>query len=227
MSGERPDTAQLREAAGWWTRWIETPKPRGHGWGAAITEAADWIDAHPAPAAGGERPDGHLTYLLSKAAGLLSDVPREGERHRQWRQAANNIVDEIEATIASPAPAASPVDEPAAADAIRSLAATAFANSERWFPGVHERGGLAVTMHLALGLGGEAGEVLDVIKKADICGLVESCELHADGKHGRTALGAKMADLFTYLLNLAHHLGIDLVAEFEAKQAVCAERWDR
>jgi len=123
-------------------------------------------------------------------------------------------------------PAARPSPEKPG-EVVAELAARAFANSERWFPGVHDHGDDAITTHLALGLGGEAGEVLDVLKKADICGLVETCDMHAPGKHDRAALGSEMADLFTYLLNLAHHHGIDLVAEFEAKQAICAQRWDR
>ena len=125
-------------------------------------------------------------------------------------------------------PAPSPVPEASGrASDLAALAARAFANSERWFPGVHDRGDEAITTHLALGLGGECGEVLDVLKKADVCGLTDLCDMHADGKHSRAALGAEMADLFTYLLNLAHHHGIDLESEFEKKQAICAERWDR
>mgnify|MGYP003516676766 CR=1 FL=1 len=44
----RPDTAKLRDAADWWTTWLEKPKHSSdHGWGDAIRAAADWIDAQP------------------------------------------------------------------------------------------------------------------------------------------------------------------------------------
>ena len=63
----------------------------------------------PVPEASGR--GGNVTDLLAKAAELLSSVPRDGERHRRWRQAANNIVDEIEATLVEPAPSSSPVGD--------------------------------------------------------------------------------------------------------------------
>ncbi|MCP5157730.1 MAG: hypothetical protein H6983_26390 [Ectothiorhodospiraceae bacterium] len=51
--------------------------------------------------------------------------------------------------------------------------------------------------------------------------------MHADGKHSHAALEAELADVLTYLLVLAHELGIDMEAAVEAKQAVCVERWGK
>lgn len=111
-------------------------------------------------------------------------------------------------------------------DQLDSLGALMFESSAAWFPEVHQRGPEAVRMHLALGIGGEAGEVLDVIKKVDICGaLVPTCEKHADGKHSREALADELADCLTYLLNLAHLERIDLLGAYMAKRQVCIERW--
>ena len=109
-------------------------------------------------------------------------------------------------------------------ESLTGLAARLHANSRAWFPQVHDVTWSTV-MHAALGLGGETGEVLDIIKKADICGLTDHCTMHADGKHSHAALEAELADVLTYLLVLAHELGIDMEAAVEAKQAVCVERW--
>lgn len=108
---------------------------------------------------------------------------------------------------------------------LAALGARMVADSEAWFPSVHKRGRKATAMHYALGLAGEVGEVLDVIKKADICGWVTDCDLHADGKHDAEALAAELADALTYLLALASRLGVDLDAAYEAKRAVNVERW--
>ena len=110
-------------------------------------------------------------------------------------------------------------------DMLRGLGERMYADSAAWFPTVHQRGTEAVTTHYALGLGAEAGEVLDVIKKADVCGYSDTCKMHAPGKHSREALASEMADTLTYLLALAHHEGIDLRAAYEAKRAVNVERW--
>lgn len=108
---------------------------------------------------------------------------------------------------------------------LRRLGAQMLADSRAWFgeSEVHWN----EVLHFALGLGGESGEVLDVIKKADVCGglFAESCEFHADGKHSREALAAEMADVLTYLLALAASLDVDLLAAYRAKRAVNVERW--
>ena len=112
---------------------------------------------------------------------------------------------------------------------INELAKKSLENSKRWFPDCYNRGHEAGRIHLTLGVGGEAGEVVDVIKKADVCsddgGLVKSCSRHKDGKHSRRALEDELADCLTYLTALAAHEGIDLQAAWERKQAECEERW--
>lgn len=111
------------------------------------------------------------------------------------------------------------------ARAVGQLGAGMHADSAAWFPVVHDRGHDAILNHFVLGVGGEAGEVLDVWKKADICGLVSTCAQHADGKHDQGALADEMADVFTYLLALAHEAGVDLVAAYLAKRQGNTLRW--
>lgn len=98
------------------------------------------------------------------------------------------------------------------------------ADSRAWF-GQSDVHWQEVT-HFALGLGGETGEVLDVIKKADVCGeFTDVCEMHDPGKHSIEALAAEMADVLTYLLALAASLDIDLLAAYRTKRAANIDRW--
>lgn len=112
-----------------------------------------------------------------------------------------------------------------AADLLAVLGAAMLRDSAAWFAESHARGHHAVQLHFALGIGGEAGEVLDVIKKADICGLVSECAMHAPGKHDRAALAAELVDVLTYALALAAHEDIDLAAAYRAKRAENVARW--
>ncbi len=100
---------------------------------------------------------------------------------------------------------------------LRSIAAEARANSERWFPTVHdpEQAVVPLAVHYALGLAGEAGEVANLIKK----GLRRGLELSEDG------LADELADVFIYLLLLADEAGIDLLAAYEHKRDICEGRW--
>jgi len=107
---------------------------------------------------------------------------------------------------------------------LSDLAAQMHRDSCAWFPAVHDTSEHTVT-HAALGLGGETGEVLDVIKKSDICGLVTTCALHADGKHDRVALRSEIADVLTYLLVLAHECEIDVEAAYDEKRDHNVARW--
>lgn len=68
----------------------------------------------------------------------------------------------------------------------------------------------------ALGLGGEAGEVLNDVKK-----------LYRDGvtPEREDTVAAELADVFVYLLLLADEYGVDLVAEYRAKVVVNDARW--
>lgn len=63
------------------------------------------------------------------------------------------------------------------------------------------------------------GGAVDVIKK-----------WHREGGDSMSAavltqLGGELADLITYVCNLAWIVGIDLAAEWVAKQQVCEQRW--
>jgi NTP pyrophosphatase (non-canonical NTP hydrolase) len=99
---------------------------------------------------------------------------------------------------------------------LTQLAATMRANSERWFPGLHHDPLLPLAVFYALGLGGEAGEVLDEIKKA----------FRTNGDlTQRDNLAAELADVLTYPLLLADELDIDLVAAYETKAAYNEARW--
>lgn len=99
---------------------------------------------------------------------------------------------------------------------LTQLAATMRANSERWFPGLHHDPLLPLAVFYALGLGGEAGEVLDEIKKA----------FRTNGDlTQRDNLAAELADVLTYLLLLADELDIDLIAAYQTKAAYNEARW--
>lgn len=100
-----------------------------------------------------------------------------------------------------------------------SLAAEARANSERWFPLVHdpEQAAVPLLVHYALGLAGEAGEVANLVKK----------QLRGGRVYGDQFLGDELADVFIYLLLLADEAGIDLQAAYERKRDICEERWGR
>lgn len=100
------------------------------------------------------------------------------------------------------------------ANGLARLAAEMRANSERWFPQLHD-GSIALVDFYALGLVGEAGEVANDVKK----------RMRAHGDFDRQHLAAEMADVFTYLLLLADELGVDLIDVYRMKVAVNEERW--
>lgn len=98
--------------------------------------------------------------------------------------------------------------------------------SRHWFPVAHDRGVWRSILHYALGVGGEAGEVVDVIKKADVCeGFRDSCDLHPDGKHSLDTLAGEVGDLLTYVLALCATVGIDPEDAVAAAQEKCIARW--
>ena len=100
---------------------------------------------------------------------------------------------------------------------VHDIAKEARANSERWFPQLHD-GHLDLTTFYALGLAGEAGEVCNVVKKMIRAHDINPSALLSD-------LATEMADVFVYLLLLADNLGVDLVAEYRAKVVVNDKRW--
>jgi NTP pyrophosphatase (non-canonical NTP hydrolase) len=109
----------------------------------------------------------------------------------------------------------------------------ALGNSRRWFPELHARGLAEQIIHQTLGLAGEAGEVANVVKKANRAGWqtkgirIGTSEVvpHYEIVSIDNDAADELADVLTYLLNLAGLLGVDLVEAFHRKQAICEERW--
>lgn len=87
-------------------------------------------------------------------------------------------------------------------------------DSRRWFPDIS-----GSVMHHAVGLAGEVGEACNIIKKADrgSINLNEALQRHR--------LAMELTDAYTYLLNLAGLLGIDLAKAFEIKRAENEQRF--
>ena len=105
-----------------------------------------------------------------------------------------------------------------ASETLAKIAAEARCNSERWFPGVHDqdRALVPLLVHYAVGLGGEAGEVLNIVKKG-----LRRRALPPEG------LESELADCFIYLLLLADEVGVDLYRAYRDKAAVCEKRWGK
>lgn len=96
---------------------------------------------------------------------------------------------------------------PAKPATLAELAEMAREDSLRWFPKLHENRD-DFLIHSALGLAGEAGEAVDVIKK-----------WHRSGVLNTESLGAELADVFVYLLHICTAAGIDLEDEYRRKAA--------
>lgn len=94
---------------------------------------------------------------------------------------------------------------------LRVTAAEMRANSERWFPQLHD-GTIDLVVFYGVGLVGEAGEVANVIKKRMRGEPTDS-------------IGEELADVFTYLVLLADELGVDLVREYKRKAVTNQVRW--
>ncbi len=103
-------------------------------------------------------------------------------------------------------------------ETLDSIASEARRNSERWFPGVHDPNVALVplSVHYALGMCGEAGEVANLVKKA-----LRKGETNAEG------LADELADVFIYLLLLADEVGVNLYAAYHHKADICEKRWGR
>lgn len=85
----------------------------------------------------------------------------------------------------------------------------AYKDSMEWFPECHDTDERYL-IHAALGLAGETGEAVDVIKKWHRRPR-EIAELD------RAVLGAELADVFIYLLHICSATGIDLEAQVVMK----------
>ncbi len=86
-------------------------------------------------------------------------------------------------------------------------------DSRYWFPR-WEHGSLDERIHQALSIAGEAGEVVEHIKK----------EHRGDGLD-LFELGRELADVTIYVMNLAESVGIDLEAAIAEKRQLNVHRW--
>jgi NTP pyrophosphatase (non-canonical NTP hydrolase) len=96
----------------------------------------------------------------------------------------------------------------------------ALADSVVWFPDIHSRGDWEQILHFTLGLAGETGELVNIIKKAN---RTSSPYQYLSGCVGD--LEQEMADVLIYLMNLAESLGLDLEKSVNAKREVLKARW--
>lgn len=92
----------------------------------------------------------------------------------------------------------------------------ALADSKAWFPDVHRSDHHAV-VHFALGIAGEVGELVNLVKKVNRGSTTFADEM--------VKIQHEAADVLIYLMDIAETLGIDLAAAVEAKRAILIERW--
>lgn len=102
---------------------------------------------------------------------------------------------------------------------LNKLAVEARVNSLRWFPQQMDWDMATTLCHYALGVGGEAGEVCEVIKK------YTTYRPDQANRRDLSEAGGEIVDCMTYLLALAGFLGLDLDSAWEANIAKCEERW--
>lgn len=102
---------------------------------------------------------------------------------------------------------------------LTEMAHICLSNSKRWFPDPHERGVEHAILHMALGIAGEAGEVVELVKKAHRFGSA--------GNIDGDKLGAELADVIAYCLNMAALFDIDMQRAFEDKANLCERRYQR
>jgi NTP pyrophosphatase (non-canonical NTP hydrolase) len=87
-------------------------------------------------------------------------------------------------------------------------------DSRRWFPGT------AVSLvHYCLGLAGEAGEFIDIVKKIDR-GSADPTSAAI-----KRQLAMEITDVFIYVLSIAAVLGIDLEETYKMKRAENEKRF--
>jgi NTP pyrophosphatase (non-canonical NTP hydrolase) len=94
------------------------------------------------------------------------------------------------------------------------LARQCMDDSKRWFPNNEHD-----LVHHALALGGEVGEVQNIIKK------LQRGDLDLSNAVTKNDLSMEITDVLIYLLNLAAILRIDLYKTYKAKRAFNEKRW--
>lgn len=94
---------------------------------------------------------------------------------------------------------------------IKEIQKTSFADSHRWFEDYHfNHTQHELRVHYALGMCGEVGELANLVKKVNRGDM--------DWEDAKMEIGEEMADVLTYLLNLAEDMDIDLEAEWASKR---------
>lgn len=87
-------------------------------------------------------------------------------------------------------------------------------DSRRWFPNTAPS-----LVHHCLGLAGEAGEFIDIVKKIDRGSLDPTSAVV------KRELAMELTDVFIYVLNLAGLMGIDLETTYKLKRAENEKRF--
>jgi NTP pyrophosphatase (non-canonical NTP hydrolase) len=108
---------------------------------------------------------------------------------------------------------------PATPTTLGELQDRAIRDSRAWFPTVHATRQSAL-VHFALGIAGEVGELVNLIKKANRSDDFDGFT----GEHYKD-LAFEIADVAIYLLDIASELDIDLADAIEDKRAVLIKRW--
>jgi NTP pyrophosphatase (non-canonical NTP hydrolase) len=93
----------------------------------------------------------------------------------------------------------------------------AIQDSRSWFPDVHATRRTAL-VHFALGIAGETGELVNLVKKWNRGSIDLDDEL-------RQAMAHELADVVIYAMDIATEIGVDLADAIESKRAVLIERW--
>lgn len=113
---------------------------------------------------------------------------------------------------------------------IDGLAERCITDSRYWFPGIHgsDMSGtldMGALVHFALGLAGEAGELVNLIKKLN--------RAHKSGEDVSELLPRALvldlsdetADVLVYLMDIMAVLGIKPSEAYQRKHAILVERW--
>lgn len=101
------------------------------------------------------------------------------------------------------------------------LAQEALENSKAWLPDWHADLPMPLAVGYALGFGGEAGEVLNAVKK-----VYRDRKLPGEAER-QEHVAEEIADALVYMLLLVQEMEIDLVTAYRRKIAVNNERFGR
>lgn len=110
---------------------------------------------------------------------------------------------------------------------LNELAERQLADSNRWFPSVHQprtlTGQQSAVLHFALGAAGEAGEIANKAKKW--LGYLDQGSQYSDEWLVEN-MADEIPDVIVYLLDLAATLDIDIDRALADKRGVCMGRWE-